>query len=226
MFCQMTKKLKKMNFSIKLILVIILLFSKGYSYCQGDINNDNVIDYQDISLGIDHIMHIDLIENNLFELLDFNSDQKIDIFDLLLQIQLILNNNILCGDCPNPDIMCLDIHSVFKQLTPLPYDTNGFYHFNYAPTGQSESDYGTVYYFTTNPLTRVGWYSPDSFLVVFMGQEFWEPVINFSTYSDDQGQGQQLFYVNSDLIGDTLDIYGYYFYHPEIMDSVKVIIGD
>ena len=76
MFCQMTKKLKKMNFSIKLILVIILLFSKGYSYCQGDINNDNVIDYQDISLGIDHIMHIDLIENNLFELLDFNSDQK------------------------------------------------------------------------------------------------------------------------------------------------------
>ena len=49
-----------------------------------------------------------------------------------------------------------------------------------------------------------------------MGQIFWEPVINYSTYSGDDGEGQQLFYVNPTLIGDTLDIFGYYYYSPTV----------
>ena len=50
------------------------------------------------------------------------------------------------------------------------------------------------------------------------------PVINYGTYSNENGEGQQLFYVNPTLIGDTLDIYGYYASYPSIIDSIKVII--
>ena len=54
-------------------------------------------------------------------------------------------------------------------------------------------------------------------------------VVNHILQTDilnNDGEGQQLFYVNPTLIGDTLDIYGYYYYYPEIIDSVKVIIND
>ena len=126
------------------------------------------------------------------------------------------------GNCNN---MCLDIHSVFKQLSELSLDENGYYHFDYPDNlQQNPSDYGTVYYSTSLPMQRIGWMSTDTFYVEHMGQIIAEPVINFSTYSGDDGEGQQLFYVNPTLISDTLDIYGYYFYYPEIIDSVKVII--
>ena len=37
------------------------------------------------------------------------------------------------------------------------------------PTGQSDSDYGTLKYNTTIAVTRVYWESPDSFWVYHMG---------------------------------------------------------
>ena len=36
----------------------------------------------------------------------------------------------------------------------------------------------------------------------------WTPVVNYSTYSDDDGTGHQMVYVNPTLIGDTLNIIG------------------
>ena len=36
----------------------------------------------------------------------------------------------------------------------------------------------------------------------------WTPVVNYSTYSDDDGIGHQMVYVNPTLIGDTLNIIG------------------
>ena len=164
-------------------------------------------------------------ENSYFA--DMNSDEVIDVLDVILIVSTIIEGESECDDgCDNMSESCIDIHSVFKQFDALAMDSNGYYHFSYNPTGQSESDYGTVYYMTTDPVTRVGWFSPDSFYIYHMGQIFWEPVINYSTYSGDDGEGQQLFYVNPTLIGDTLDIYGYYYYYPEIIDSVKVIIDD
>ena len=130
-----------------------------------------------------------------------NSDELIDILDVILIVSTIIEGEPECDDgCNNTSDSCIDIHSVFKQFDALEIDSNGYYHFSYSPTGQSESDYGTVYYMTTDPVTRVGWSSPDSFYVYHMGQIFWEPVINYSTYSGDDGEGQQLFYVNPTLI--------------------------
>ena len=210
----------------KYLLIIILITSNLYPNCEGDINQDNILDSLDIIATVNYMLNIDSLDDNLLPLIDLNSDQNLDILDVIMLVNLILEENVLCEECTVYDVMCIDIHSVFKQFEPLTIDSNGYYHFPYEPTGQSDSDYGTVYYMTTDPVTRVGWFSPDSFYVEYMGQTFWEPVINYSTYSGNDGQGQQLFYVNSTLLGDTLDIYGYYYYHPDIIHSVKVIIDN
>ena len=102
----------------------------------------------------------------------------------------------------------LDIYDIWKQNTPLKLDVNGFYHFIYNPTGESQSDYGTVKFTTEIPITRVYWESPDSFFVEHQGELMGESIINYSTYSGSDGFGQQLFYVYSDFIGDTLTING------------------
>ena len=118
----------------------------------------------------------------------------------------------------------LDIYDVWKQNDPLEKDSNGYYHFLYNPTGMSKSDYGTVKYTTEIPETRVFWASSDSFFVEYMGQLIGEPIINNSTYSDGDGYGQQLFYVYSDFIGDTLTSYGNI--DSNIIDSVFVIVEE
>jgi len=129
---------------------------------------------------------------------------------------LMDNEEYTCENCS------ITITNVYKQLTPLEYDQNGYYHYLYNVN--NASDYGTVYYNTTHPTTYVQWTSSDSFYVFHQGQTFWEPVINYGTYSDENGEGQQLFYLNETLIGDTLDIYGYYAGFPSIIDSIKVVI--
>ena len=123
---------------------------------------------------------------------------------------------------PPPSSNNLDIYNVWKQNNPLEEDSNGYYHFSYNPTGMSESDYGTVKFTTEVPGTRVFWSSPDSFFVEYMGQLIGEPIINYSTYSDGEGYGQQSFYVYSDFIEDTLIIYGSI--SSNIVDSVFVIV--
>ena len=116
----------------------------------------------------------------------------------------------------------LNIKDIWKQSDPLEKDSNGYYHFLYSPTGISESDYGTVKYITEIPVTRVFWSSPDSFYIYHINQWIGEPIINFSTYSDEDGFGNQLFYIHSNFIGDTLRIYGEI--NSNLSDSVFVII--
>ena len=60
----------------------------------------------------------------------------------------------------------------------------------------------------TKPRTRVFWTSPDSFTVYHMNFPITEPIINYSTYSKDDGTGKQMIYLNSDMIGKRLWIIG------------------
>ena len=55
-----------------------------------------------------------------------------------------------------------------------------------------------------------------------MDQWFGDPIINYSTYSGDDGYGQQLFYVYAPFVGDILTIYGYI--DLDIIDMVFVIV--
>ena len=86
----------------------------------------------------------------------------------------------------------------------LPYE-NEIYTFDY-PEGSSNS-YFKIHY-DSYPLQRVFWYSPDEFYVIMFQDTIWTPVINYSTYADDDGGGHQIVYVNPTLIGDTLNLIG------------------
>ena len=105
----------------------------------------------------------------------------------------------------------------------LTYDGD-IYYYTY-PIDQT-NDYIPVD-FLTNPQERVYWSSPDLFYVQLMnGDTVWDPVVNFSTYADDQGLGKQMVYVNSTLIGDTLNIIGTIttFEGDEIIDEILIKI--
>ena len=142
-------------------------------------------------------------------------------------------SSIVCDieDCPTYNTII--ISDIWKQNTDLTPDQNGFYHFNYEPPDESDSDYGTVKYINELGNTRTFWESPDTFWVYHQNQWIGTPIIDNSTYSSEDGSGQQLFYVYPPFIGDTLSIFGYicdwsHFGDCEndflVKDSVYVII--
>ncbi len=85
-------------------------------------------------------------------------------------------------------------------------DENGYYHLEYTST--SEQVYQAVYFQTTST-QRVHWDSPNNLIINWNGFEFEQPIISYSTYADDWGNGQQLFFVDNTQVGDTLLIFGY-----------------
>ena len=111
---------------------------------------------------------------------------------------------------PESDESFLNIYSVEKL------DENGYYHYPY--TGYN---YGSIY-FETTPMTLVGWTSPDEFCIVFFEDMICEPVINYQTYSREDGSGQQNFYMSEEFIGDTLNLVGYL--NTDLVTEIKVII--
>jgi hypothetical protein len=102
-----------------------------------------------------------------------------------------------CDNPLEPEITFLNIQLDSER------DSNGYYHIDYNGT-----TYEHVYYQTT-PNQRVHWGSEDTFNIDWMFNTYEEPIINYSTYSNEWGSGQQLFYLNSEAIGDTMMIVGY-----------------
>ena len=103
-------------------------------------------------------------------------------------------------DLPNPN-------NFLEISSELEFDGT-VYTFTYpedAPSSYFKVDFNSL------PTQRVYWTSPDEFYTIqFIGSTdtIWTPVVNFSTYSDDDGTGHQMVYVNPTLIGDTLNIIG------------------
>tara|TARA_R100000152_G_C6639723_1_gene84720 strand:- start:65 stop:475 length:411 start_codon:yes stop_codon:yes gene_type:complete len=98
---------------------------------------------------------------------------------------------------PESDFTFLDIYLESYQ------DSNGYYHIDYTGTSYHRVKYNTT------PERRVFWGTEDTFTVEWMFNTYEEPIINYSTYSDQYGEGQQLFYLNQEAIGDTMMIVGY-----------------
>ena len=113
---------------------------------------------------------------------------------ILIVLTLLL---VGCDNPFEPEITFLNIHLDSEK------DSNGYYHIDYNGT-----TYKHVYYQTT-PNQRVHWGSEDTFSIDWMFNTYEEPIINYSTYADDYGSGQQLFYLDSEAVGDTMMIVGY-----------------
>ena len=112
----------------------------------------------------------------------------------------------------SPEITFLDVYLSSET------DENGYYHINYIG-----SLYHSVQYQTT-PNQRVFWGSPNTFNVDWMGQTFVDPIINYSTYADEWGNGQQMFYLNEEMVGDTLVICGYV--NEYVWENIFVIVEE
>ena len=82
---------------------------------------------------------------------------------------------------------------------------NGYYVYDYP--NELMNSYTSVRY-NTDEITRVFWTSSDSFTIEHQGYPIKQPIINYSTYSDNNGNGKQLVYLYQNHIGDTLDIIG------------------
>ena len=64
------------------------------------------------------------------------------------------------------------------------------------------SSYTEVLY-KTLPTTRVFWGSVDSFYVEYQNRLIGSPIINYSTYSNSEGDGKQMIYINSSFVRET-----------------------
>ena len=77
---------------------------------------------------------------------------------------------------------------------------DGFYVVQYPQ--HKDSHYTSVEYITS-PITRVYWTSQDTFCIEYMYETFCDMIVNYSTYSRDDGSGKQMIYLQRDFVGDT-----------------------
>ena len=111
-----------------------------------------------------------------------------------------LDEQLTVQDLYNPDDYDIKLYMKTEML-------NNIYQVDYP--NSSPHSYISVYYEITPPrIHRVFWSSPDSFTIIHQGYPITEPIINYSTYSKDDGTGKQMIYLNNTMIGKTLSIYG------------------
>tara|TARA_R100000315_G_C5144344_1_gene82535 strand:+ start:37 stop:507 length:471 start_codon:yes stop_codon:yes gene_type:complete len=93
--------------------------------------------------------------------------------------------------------------NLYPNLPFTNFNNDTIYHYFY-PEGNNNS-YFAIEYLTTE-YQRIFWESPNMFYVIMWGDTIWTPVVDYSTYADENGIGKQIIYVNETLIGDTLNI--------------------
>jgi hypothetical protein len=134
-------------------------------------------------------------------------------------VNYILIAIVLCGcsEYSNP-LTPENTDSFLNVYMNSTEDNNGYYHLEY-----DDLNYNSVLY-QTEPEQRVFWGSPNDFDVEWMGEIFTTPIINYSTYADYDGNGQQMFYVDQSMVGDTLQICG--MLNSLVWDNVFIILED
>ena len=144
-------------------------------------------------------------------------------FEKLNNIFLFTISSFLIVGCGTDNVLNIDTTesepTPFRLYMEYEQDENGFYHKTY-PRGNASS-YGRVYC-ETLPTQRVFWSSPNSFNTYQQQQWFSTPIIQYSTYTSNDGTTQQLYYLYEQFIGDTLTLVGGL--SEETWDYVQVII--
>jgi len=65
----------------------------------------------------------------------------------------------------------------------------------------------SVKYLTT-PATKVFWTLPDGNTIYNQNSPITKPTINYFTYSKDDGSGEEIIYLNENMLNDTLTVIG------------------
>ena len=132
------------------------------------------------------------------------------IKQLIILISFLLFTG--CESILGPDTICIEgnCEPFLELFMDYDMDENGYYYASYddIPAGDYSSDkYGNVNV-VSNSYQRVYWSSTDSLEVIHMGNLIKEPIIQYSIYTDSNGVGTQNFWIDSESIGDTLNIFG------------------
>ena len=69
------------------------------------------------------------------------------------------------------------------------------------------SFHASIKYLTT-PATRVFWTLPDGNTIYNQNSPITESTINYFTYSKDDGSGEEIIYLNENMLNDTLTVIG------------------
>jgi len=122
-----------------------------------------------------------------------------------------LNNYGGCGDEDNRVLII--------SCSNCTVDSQGTFYYEYVDNNYGQIDF---YISNVNTYTLVSWTSPQEFCVYHMGIEFCDPVINYSTYSDENGYGHQNFFIDETFIGSTLQLIGHV--TQDIYDEIFITI--
>jgi len=92
---------------------------------------------------------------------------------------------------------------LYSNLSTTVLDNDTTYNFFYPE--ENNNSYFIINY-NTIQYQRVFWESPNMFYTVMWQDTIWTPVVDYSTYADENGEGKQVIYINKNSIGDTLNI--------------------
>ena len=105
------------------------------------------------------------------------------------------------------DLLTIDDNKsdVFLELTTdLPIDSEGVYSFDLP--SKTTHTYLRIDV-RTNPLNRVGFYSPNTFTVIHQDRKIITPIIQYSVYAKSDSTSRQFAYVYRNHVGETFKIY-------------------
>ena len=94
--------------NILLIISFIILNFSFSQTCDGDSNNDFIVNVLDIITAVTHVLEEDIISGIAFDNTDLNNDGSIDILDVIAITSLILNGANTCEDLDIPLDLSLD----------------------------------------------------------------------------------------------------------------------
>ena len=84
---------------MRYFFLILIMSNIAYSNeCPGDSNLDNTINIQDVILIVNHVLDIELLENEGLDNADINNDGGINVIDIVTITDLIINNLNQCED--------------------------------------------------------------------------------------------------------------------------------
>ena len=101
MKCTLQSSIYLLDYTIMKFIYLIsatILLNFSFSQCQGDSNLDDIVNVNDIILVVNHILEEDSLIGEAFTNSDLNNDSNIDIFDIVIIIELILYENYQCDD--------------------------------------------------------------------------------------------------------------------------------
>ena len=111
--------------------------------------------------------------------------------------------------CDYPTDLESDFHEdLFLILYMNNPDDGSLYLVNYPQKDCDRISFHASVKYLTTPATRVFWTLPDGNTIYNQNFPITESTINYFTYSKDDGSGEEIIYLNENMLNDTLTVIG------------------